>query len=219
MSLIAEVKNGSVVNANTTSKAKEASNGADEETFLALLVAEMQNQDPLEPSESTDWIAQYAQFTQVETINNMSDSLDMMRANSLVGKEVYIKTEDEGDTGFIKGKVDYVVYQGGTVKLSINESLYDLKDLDTVVDNDYDEAFTLAESFSKAVKKLPKPEQITTADLDKIEELTKAYAGMTDYQKGFISDDDKDTLAKAIMKAAELSDKASDSSEPEVKEL
>lgn len=41
-------------------------NAVDSDMFLTLLVAEMQNQDPLEPTSNTEWVSQYATFTQVQ---------------------------------------------------------------------------------------------------------------------------------------------------------
>jgi len=46
------------------------------EDFLTLLVAQLQNQDPLNPSESTEFTAQLAQFSSLEQLQNMNATLD-----------------------------------------------------------------------------------------------------------------------------------------------
>ena len=55
----------------------------------------MQNQDPLEPTSNTEWVSQYATFTQVEKMGEMAESVDLLRANDLVGKEVIMKVTSE----------------------------------------------------------------------------------------------------------------------------
>lgn len=48
---------------------------ADYDDFLTLLTTQMQNQDPLEPTDSTEWIAQLATFTSVEEAMETNDKL------------------------------------------------------------------------------------------------------------------------------------------------
>ena len=48
--------------------------GKDE--FLQLMVTKLQNQDPLNPMEDEDYIAQLAQFSSLEQLTNISDGLD-----------------------------------------------------------------------------------------------------------------------------------------------
>src|SRR5689334_25245555 len=74
----------------------------DYESFLKLLVAEMKNQDPTKPMESTDFIAQLATFSQVEQTVQSNTKLDQIlqstalsQAGSLIGREV---TSADGKT-------------------------------------------------------------------------------------------------------------------------
>jgi len=60
------------------------------DTFLKLLVTQLQYQDPLNPVENTEFTAQLAQFTQLETLTDMGDSLEMM--SSLQGSINNIQT-------------------------------------------------------------------------------------------------------------------------------
>ncbi len=51
----------------------------DKNMFLQLLVAQLQNQDPLNPSDGTQFVAQLAQFQQLEETLNMSQDVAAMR--------------------------------------------------------------------------------------------------------------------------------------------
>jgi flagellar basal-body rod modification protein FlgD len=177
----------------------------DKDAFLQLLVAQMKYQDPLEPTSNTEYISQYAQFSQVEQMQNMAQSMDLQRASSLVGQEVYIKTTDStGNTNYVQGKVDYVVYENSKAYLAINESLYSIDDLDTVVDSEYLSAYDKATDFATAMNKLPNVKQVDLTSADKIDELESTYNGMTDYEKSFVASDYVTSLEKYVEKIKEL---------------
>ncbi len=53
--------------------------GVDKNMFLQLLVAQMRNQDPLNPSDGTQFVAQLAQFQQLENTLNMGQDVAAMR--------------------------------------------------------------------------------------------------------------------------------------------
>ena len=52
---------------------------ATKETFLKLLVAQIKNQNPLNPADGVEFVAQLAQFTQLEQTIGMAVNLDAMR--------------------------------------------------------------------------------------------------------------------------------------------
>lgn len=124
---------------NSTSSGKTKSNDSlDKTAFLQLLVAEMKYQDPLEPSSNTDYVAQLATFSQVESMQNMQLTYQQQQGAFLAGKPVIMRTEQEnGETGYICGRVEYMVTEDSKVYLSINGALYDIDDLDTVLEEKY----------------------------------------------------------------------------------
>lgn len=71
--------------------------------FLELLVAQLNNQDPLSPQENGEFIAQLAQFSTVEGIEKMNSSIDAMassfqssqalQASSMVGRTVVFPSD------------------------------------------------------------------------------------------------------------------------------
>ena len=51
----------------------------DKNTFLTLLVAQIKNQDPLNPADGTQFVAQLAQFSQLEQMMGVREDLDSLR--------------------------------------------------------------------------------------------------------------------------------------------
>ena len=138
MAITANVTNGKLDKTNTTptqnrktSSAKASGSNLGYDDFLKLLSAEMQYQDPLEPTSNTDYVAQMATFSQLEATLSMKESMSSSydqttksAALSLVGKEVIV-TDKDSASGYYSGKVDYVTYKDGKIQLSINEKMYD----------------------------------------------------------------------------------------------
>lgn len=208
MSLVAPIEDGKFVESasqSSLSKVNGAGNDMDKDAFLQLLVAQMKYQDPLQPTSNTEYISQYAQFSQVEQMQSMAASMDLQRASQLVGQEVYMKTTStSGETNYVQGKVDYVVFENGKAYLSINESLYALEDLDKVSDPTYLEAYAKATKLVEAINKLPNINYLTLSDAGKVEELNEMYNGMTDYEKTFVAKEKTDMLESYMAKLEEL---------------
>lgn len=209
MALVAPVEDGKIVETASQNSLKNTSktgnDSMDKDAFLQLLVAQMKYQDPLEPTSNTEYISQYAQFSQVEQLQNVATGMDLQRASSLVGEEVYVKTTtSSGDTKYIQGKVDYVVYENGKAYLSINEELYSLDDLDTVADAEYLTAYNKASDLVNRLSKLPGVNGIDMTDVEEIGELEEIYNAMTDYEKTFLAQEVTKNLNAYIEKAKEV---------------
>jgi flagellar basal-body rod modification protein FlgD len=71
----------------TTTDAGAGKSVADQDTFLKLLVAQLKYQDPSNPADSTQFLAQTAQFTQVEKLGQIAD---MMQAQQLIGASALV---------------------------------------------------------------------------------------------------------------------------------
>lgn len=61
--------------------------------FLKILITQLQNQDPMQPMQDKEFIAQMAQFTSVEQLMNISTQLTSLNqslgsASNLIGKEI-----------------------------------------------------------------------------------------------------------------------------------
>lgn len=115
--------------AQTTSNANDVL-GKDD--FLKLFTAQMTNQDPMSPTDNNDMLAQLAQFSLVEQIINMSESLTdlkgimtglyyqslLTQGASLIGKEVMARDE-EGN--MLSGEVLSVKWNGTDLLLRVGE--------------------------------------------------------------------------------------------------
>ena len=177
----------------------------DNDSFLHLLVAQMKYQDPLEPTSNTEYISQYATFSQVEQMQNMAATMELTRASSMVGKLVAVETTDKsGDVKQLQGMVQYVTYENGKAYVSIEGNLYSADDVTAVIDETYQTAFDLAVSFVTALDQLPRVERLTIADKESVDALQKAFNAMTAYQQSFISDEYIEKLQKYVAKMAEL---------------
>jgi len=228
MSIIQSVVDGQLIeNQNATSATKQKSgNNLDKEDFLNLLVAEMQYQDPLEPSTNTDYVAQLATFSQVEASENMVHAMEGSEANALVGKEVIMQVTSSatGDTNFISGPVDYVQREGSNVYLSINGNLYNLDDLYSVMDSDYMSAYNNSSDFSSMMNMLPNEKAIDLSYAKAVSQAREFYDGLSDYDKQYIDTDQLQKLAeletriKALQALADMVASSSKSDETEEEE-
>ena len=199
MALVAPVQNGEVIQRTSTVSEKQSgkikpSSSLDKDAFLNLLVAQMKYQDPMEPTSNTEYISQYAQFSELEEMQNLGSTMDLQRGSALVGKQVIMKTTTAtGDIQYVEGKVDYVINENNKIYLSINGSSYPLDELDSIVDDTYLNAITLADDFTKSINKLPNVDGLTLEYKSVIENLSAVYSDMNDYEKGYLS---KETIEK-----------------------
>ncbi len=153
MSVNAVVQDGKVLDTNNTKKEKtSANNGYDKDAFMNILCAQMKYQDPLEPTSNTEYINQYATFTQVEQLSNMAEAFSMSRASEMVGKTVVVQAEDGTK---IQGKVDYVTYSKGEAFLNIDGKDYKMDQVQSVADTDFVEKHDQADDLVEMINKFP----------------------------------------------------------------
>jgi flagellar basal-body rod modification protein FlgD len=86
--------------------------------FLQLLVAEMQNQDPLSSSQDpTQSVTQMAQFSSVEQLTNLVQGAQQAQSIALIGHTVAY-TDSDGNPG--SGVVDAVTFNSGAPVIDVN---------------------------------------------------------------------------------------------------
>ncbi|MCR4787348.1 MAG: flagellar hook capping protein [Lachnospiraceae bacterium] len=214
MAVNAIVKDGQLVETAAQSSASSAAGksagtsatkGYDKDAFLQLLVAQMKYQDPLEPTDNSQYITQYATFSQVEQIQNMAASTELSRASGMVGKSVEVTTEDaNGAEKIIEGVVEFVKYENNKAYVSIDGELYAASDVTAVIDDNYSNAFALANAFANSMNSLPSLSELTLGDEETIETLRAGYNALTPYQQSFIDSSYTDMLKKYVERMAEM---------------
>lgn len=106
----------------------------DKDDFLKILITQLQHQDPTNPMQDKEFIAQMAQFSSLEQMTNMASSfgklssvLNSSEAQSLLGRTVEVA---DGDA-VVYGKVEQVV-RGEFPLVMVNGSFYDLEQVSKV---------------------------------------------------------------------------------------
>lgn len=207
MAVDAIIQDGKILETASESSVKKTttSSGMDKDAFLQLLVAQMKYQDPLQPTSNTEYISQYATFSQVEQIQNMAATMELSRASSMVGKLVEVQSIDaNGEAKSIQGKVEYVSYENNKAFVSIDGSLYSADDVVAVVDDTYQTAFDLATSFVSTMNKLPALANLTVDDKEVIDALQNGFNNMTEYQQSFIANKYIEMLQQYVERMAVL---------------
>lgn len=104
---------------------RNAKSKLDKDAFMKLLIEQMANQDPLSPTADSDYIAQLAQFSMLEQMESLNDTMAQGQAYSMVGKSVTLGVTDEtGQAAFITGKVESVFRNGGIDYVVVGGTIY-----------------------------------------------------------------------------------------------
>ena len=115
-----EINNTTISNIAGSQNRDSATKTTDDlgkDAFLKLMITQLQNQDPLSPAKNEDFIAQLAQFSSVEGIQNINNSIDdlassfrssqALEASTLVGRQVEVSSSQAQLTssGSVKGTI------------------------------------------------------------------------------------------------------------------
>lgn len=127
----------------STSTSSTTSSALDKETFLKLLVTQMEYQDPLDPQDNSEYLAELAQFSALEQMTNVADSLSSIstlvenmdtsllvgQLSNMIGKEIQWQTTSivTGDDGqsyetskTFEGTISGVSISDGSPTLVVN---------------------------------------------------------------------------------------------------
>lgn len=123
------------VNKSLRKDGKEMTQTMGKDEFLKLLVTELQNQDPTNPMQDREFIAQMAQFTSMEQMMNMNKGMEKLAGTmnfqssfELLGRTVSVNNESAVDTNnaVIHGMVESVSKSGNEVMVKVNGRQYPL---------------------------------------------------------------------------------------------
>lgn len=93
-----------------------------EQAFLKLLTTQLSNQDPIHPQDQSQMLAQLAQFSTVEGVNNLLTAQTRQQASNLLGHTVLALTSSHNSPQLVSGKVVGVNWNGSTVSLTLDNN-------------------------------------------------------------------------------------------------
>lgn len=111
--------------------------------FMNLLVTQMQYQDPLDPMDNSEMMAQMAQFSALEQMMNVAQATDKQTAFGLIGDYVQysFKNEETGKTEYYMDKVQTVKTSGGKTLLNTSaghditlEDIYEVYNKEDIIE-------------------------------------------------------------------------------------
>ena len=104
--------------------------GVGKQEFLQLLIAQLQNQDPMKPMEDREFVTQLAQFSSLETLQAVQKRLEGLEkadtlglASAMLGKSVEAKLPDGT---VVAGLVTGVRIEAATPQLVVDGQFIDI---------------------------------------------------------------------------------------------
>jgi flagellar basal-body rod modification protein FlgD len=107
--------------------------GMGSDDFMKLFLAQLKNQDPTNPVSDKDFLAQLAQMTLIDTMQQVKTALggsQLAQASSLIGRHVDGYDLDQQP---IAGTVDRIVQEGGVLRLVVGDRMMRPEDVLTVM--------------------------------------------------------------------------------------
>jgi len=105
--------------------------------FLQLMIAELQNQDPLNPLDNAQLLQQISQIREIAATGSLSETLESVmfgqsisNASNLIGKQVRA-LNDAGD--FVTGEVEKVAIAEGQVKVHIGSNVIGINNISEIL--------------------------------------------------------------------------------------
>ena len=121
-------------NKENTFEGRQIKNQLDKDDFLKLLITQLSHQDPTQPMDNTEFVAQMAQFSSLEQMHNMSEGFTKMaafmnnsEAVSTLGKTVQIEIGENQITGVVES-----VTRGEVPQVLVNGNYYNLEHINAV---------------------------------------------------------------------------------------
>jgi len=113
--------------ATTTSTTANPSQQLTQANFLQLLVTQMTSQDPLNPQSDTDFAAQLAQFTALQTAQTTQSDVATLQASQLIGSKLTVAPSGSSTT--ITGIATAVAMNAGTPYVVVDGQPYTLSQI------------------------------------------------------------------------------------------
>lgn len=136
---------------NSVATKKSSANSAASlsiDQFLSLLAAQLSNQDVLNPTQDTEFVAQMAQFTSLQALENLNQYASYQYGSSLIGKKVSVaKYDTTGKYISDIGIVSQADFSSGDTTVTVNGRTYGLTNIMEVVSDSSYESYQYAASL------------------------------------------------------------------------
>lgn len=109
-------------------KPKSTTSDLGKDAFLTLLVTQLRYQDPLDPQDNSAFIAQMAQFSSLEQMQNMSQGFASLQGTAMLGKNITAEVRDPNNPvtpKLVSGIVQGTIVESGKTKLIVNGLMID----------------------------------------------------------------------------------------------
>jgi len=121
-----------ITGARSNDPTKQSAAQVDKDAFLKLLVTQLKSQDPFQPLKNGDFLAQLAQFSQLESLNNIYDqmstnnvlqsSVNSALSTSLIGNYGVMAGNTISLSGDSQTKTLFAMKSAGSAKITIHDS-------------------------------------------------------------------------------------------------
>jgi len=129
---------GSTSTGQTTTTKKSDSTGLDDDDFMKLLLAQIQNQNPLEPMDNQEFMSQLTQMNSLNVLKSIDANMENLltedqfsNAAAMIGKEVEYTLDGETT---LTGTVSAVSIEDGIVMLTIDGVQIPLSDVTKITE-------------------------------------------------------------------------------------
>ncbi len=118
---------------------RETSNEYDKDMFLKLLLTQMQYQDPLNPVDDKEFVAQMAQFSTLEQMQNLNTSFSQSMGYDMIGKYIVANVNNPvtDEVEIIEGRVEGVVKDGGSLYVQVGDQKINIEDVQETYEDYY----------------------------------------------------------------------------------
>ena len=134
--MVSGVNNSSNSQAITNALAATSNNNSfvSQNTFLTLLITQLQNQDPMNPQDSSQFVAQLASFSSLEQMTQVNTKMETVLENSVVSMIGHTVTvaDSSAQSGFSQGTVQGIVYYADGPAVVVNGKNYPLSAVQNV---------------------------------------------------------------------------------------
>ena len=136
LELVDTVAPGATASSSSSKKNKDL----DKDAFLLLLTKQMQYQDPLDPMDNSQYVAQMANFSTLEQITNMGKSITQLvnalgqnyKTEAMTSLGMEVTATPSGQVESITGEVPAVRFENGAAVFTVNDQDIKLAEINNV---------------------------------------------------------------------------------------